>query len=94
MSANELTILNNYIMELKALEAQIKELEAECEATKDLIKEAMSLEGLDEIHTGGYKVTYRNVISNRFDSTSFKKSHADLYDAFVKQTSYKRLTIN
>lgn len=94
MGTNELTIINNYINELKALEAQIKELEAECEATKDLIKEAMSLEGLDEIQTDNYKVTYRAVVSNRFDSTSFKKQHEALYKEFVKTTNYMRLTIN
>lgn len=83
-----------FIDNLKSVEAQIAELEAERDTIKDLIKEELTNEGVDEIFIGGYKIIYRAVISNRFDSTNFKKAHADLYNQYVKQTSYKRLTIN
>ena len=83
-----------FIDSLKAIEAQITELQAEADAIKDLIKDELTTEGIDEIFIGDYKVIYRPVISNRFDSTSFKKSYAELYRQFTKQTSYKRLIIN
>ncbi len=83
-----------FIDSLKAIEAQITELQAEADAIKDLIKDELAAEGVDEIFVGDYKVIYRPVISNRFDSTTFKKTYAELYKQFTKQTSYKRLTIN
>ena len=83
-----------FLDELKALENQIAELESERDAIRDIIKEELTAEGIDEIFVGGYKVIYRPVISNRFDSTTFKKTYAELYRQFTKQTSYKRLTIN
>ena len=86
--------IKEFIDELKTIEAQISELEAECDAIKDLIKEELAAEGIDEIFIGNYKVIYRPVISNRFDSTTFKKTYAELYKQFTKQTTYRRLTIN
>lgn len=83
-----------FIDSLKTIETQINELQAEADAIKDLIKEELTNEGIDEIFVGDYKVIYRAVISSRFDSTSFKKSYGELYKQFTKQTSYKRLTIN
>lgn len=83
-----------FINTLKALESQIADLQAEADAIKDLIKEELTNEGIEETFVGDYKITYRAVISNRFDSTNFKKSYAELYKQFTKQTSYKRLTIN
>ena len=46
------------------------------------------------ISEDGIKATYREVISNRFASTEFKKVHADLYAAFTKKTSSMRFTCN
>lgn len=83
-----------FITELKAIEEQITDLQAEADAIKDLIKEELTANEIDEIFIDDYKITYRAVISNRFDSTGFKKSYGDLYKQFTKQTSYKRLTIN
>lgn len=83
-----------FLTTLKAIEAQIKELQDEAEAIKDLIKEEMTTAATDEIIVDDFKITYRDVISNRFDSTTFKKTYGDLYKQFTKQTSYKRLTIN
>lgn len=91
--SNQNTFLQ-FITELKALEAQINDLQAEAEAIKDLIKDELTNSELDEMLIGNYKVTYRTVISSRFDSTTFKKSYAELYKQFTKQTTYKRLTIN
>lgn len=83
-----------FINTLKTLEAQIAELQSEADAIKDLIKEELTNEGIEETFVGDYKIVYKDVISNRFDSTTFKKTYGELYKQFTKQTSYKRLTIN
>ena len=88
------SVFKEVIDNLKAIEAQINELQAEADSINDLIKAELTSEGIDEIYVGDYKVVYRPVISNRFDSTTFKKTYGELYKQFTKQTSYKRLTIN
>jgi predicted phage-related endonuclease len=88
------TTFKEFIITLKAIENQIKDLQDEADAIKDLIKEELTTEGIDEVMVDDFKIIYRDVISNRFDSTSFKKSHAELYKEFTKTTTYKRLTIN
>lgn len=94
MGTNELKVFNEYLTNLKEVEAQIKVLQDEADAIKDLIKETMSVQGEEELHVGDYKVIYKEVLSNRFDSTNFKKSYGELYKQFTKTTTYKRLTIN
>lgn len=86
--------LKEFLDTLKSIEEHINELQGEADAIKDLVKEEMRESGVSELHVGNYKITYRDVISNRFDTTSFKKSYNDLYKEYTRQTTYKRLTIN
>ena len=46
------------------------------------------------ISDDGIKATYREVISNRFDSTAFKKDFADIYSEYTKKSSSMRFTCN
>lgn len=70
------------ISELKTLEAEKAELESLIEVLKDEIKNAM---GSDELLIAGpFKVTYGEVVSNRFDSKTFKADYPDLYKQYTK----------
>lgn len=80
--------LKEYNDMMTALKAEIEKLQTEC-------KEYMTANNLDEvISDDGIKATYREVISNRFDSTSFKKDFADIYSEYTKKTSSMRFTCN
>ena len=81
------------IEELKELEALMEEAKAEAEAIRDSIKEEMLDRGVEEMEAGTYIVRYTSVLSNRFDTTSFKKIYGELYKAFTKQTASKRFSI-
>lgn len=81
------------IEDLKDLEALIEEAKAEAEAIRDSIKEEMLDRGVEEMEAGTYIVRYTSVLSNRFDTTSFKKIYGELYKAFTKQTASKRFSI-
>ena len=70
------------------------EAQAEAEAIKDILKAELTNRGVEELEAGQYIVRYTSILSNRFDSTSFKKLYGDLYKAFTKQTSSKRFTIS
>lgn len=90
MSRNELI---NKIEQLKEWEAILEEAQAEVETLRDCIKSQMLAEDTEELAVGAYIVRWTSVLSNRFDSTAFKKEHAELYKSFTKQVASKRFSI-
>ena len=48
----------------------------------------------EELEVGSHIIRYTTVLSNRFDSTAFKKVMPDVYKAYTKQTSSRRFTIS
>ena len=90
MSRNELI---TKIEQLKEWEALLEEAQSEVEALRDSIKEHMLENETEELAVGTYIIRGTSVLSNRFDSTAFKKEHADLYKSFTKQVASKRFSI-
>ncbi len=91
MSRNEL------IAKIEALnewEAVIEEAKAEAEAIRDSIKQEMLERETEEMTAGQYIVRWTSVLSNRFDTTAFKKVHGELYKAYTKQSQSRRFTIS
>lgn len=81
------------IEELKALEELIAEAKAEAEALTDTIKAEMLARGTEELEVGQYIIRWTSVLSNRFDTTAFKKVMPDIYKAYTKQVASKRFSI-
>lgn len=78
---------------LNEWESIMEEAKAEAEALRDSIKAAMLELDTDELEAGTYIVRWTPVLSNRFDTTSFKKAHNELYKAFTKQIASRRFSI-
>ena len=91
MSTNELT---TKVRELKELKAMADELAAEITAIEDSIKAEMTARNTDEMQIDVYKIRWTKVLSNRFDTTAFKKLYGELYKAYTKQTTSKRFSIS
>lgn len=91
MSTTELTA---QIESLKALEELIEEAKAEAETLRDAIKQEMLLRETEELTAGQYIVRWTSVLSQRFDTTSFKKVMPEVYKAYTKQVSSKRFSIS
>ena len=90
MSINE---INAAAHDLLSVRSMIAELEAEAEALTDKIKAAMVERG-EEVLTGdGWKASWKNVTSSRFNSQAFKADHADLYAQYSKATTTTRFTV-
>ena len=88
---------NDIITKIEALnewEAIIADAQAEADAIRDAIKAEMTDRDIDELIAGSYIVRYKMVLSNRFDSTSFKKTYGELYKAYTKQTASRRFSIS
>lgn len=86
--------IENKIKELKELEELIEEANAEVEAIKDELKDVMHTLGKEEMEVGKYIVRWTSVLSNRFDSTAFKKVLPDVYKAYTKQVASRRFSIS
>ena len=90
MSTIEIT---SKIEALKELETLIEEAKAEAEALRDEIKAEMVNRNAEEMEAGQYIVRWTSVLSQRFDSTSFKKVMPDVYKSFTKQVASRRFSI-
>ena len=91
MATNELL---NKIEALNEWEALMEEAKAEAEALRDSIKQEMLERDTEELECGQYIVRWTSVLTQRFDSTSFKKAMPDVYTAFTKQTASRRFSIS
>lgn len=90
MSTNELT---SKVRELKELKAMAEELAAEIITIEDSIKAEMTARDTEEMTVDVFKVRWTKVASKRFDTTAFKKTHAELYAQYTKQTETRRFSI-
>lgn len=69
----------------------IEELQAMNESLKNNIVEIMG-DSETKIE-GSTKAIYKTVESQRLDSATLKKEQLELYQKYVKKTSYKRFTV-
>lgn len=90
MSINE---IESKIRALNEWEALAEEARKEIESLKDEIKAEMLHQNTEELSAGQYIVRWTSVLTNRFDTTAFKKEHGDLYKTFTKQIASKRFSI-
>ena len=79
--------------ELQELYAQQDELKALIVEKESIIKQEMIDREVQELNLGNMVIRFTEVISNRFNTTEFKKLHLNLYNAFLKEVTSKRFSI-
>lgn len=90
MSTKDLTAK---VRSLKELEALIAEAQAEAEGIKDELKAEMINRNTEEMTVDVFKIRYKTVKSNCFDTNAFKSTHKELYNQYIKQTESRRFTV-
>ena len=90
MSTVEIT---SKIDALKDLETLIEEAKAEAEALRDEIKAEMLSRNTEEMEAGQYIVRWTSVLTQRFDTTAFKKVMPEVDKEYTKQVSSRRFSI-
>lgn len=91
MSINDLVMK---VEQLKELENLLEEVKVEAEAIRDEIKQEMLIRDTEELEAGQHIIRWTSVLSNRFDTTAFKKVMPDVYKAYTKQISSRRFSIS
>jgi len=90
--SNEMIIKK--IEAIKAIEAYVKELEAEADSYKDEIKAVMNSENVETLEAGDYIVRWTSTLTSRFNTKLFKeKMGVEMYKAFTTETASKRFSI-
>ena len=79
------------IKELLELKRLREELDNEITQAEEAIKAVMGDE--ETLLAGAFKVTWTPYTTSRFDSTSFKKDHAELAAAYTKTTTTRRFSV-
>ena len=90
MSKNELMAK---IEALNEWEKLMEEAKAEAEVLRDSIKAEMADLDVEELEVGTYIVRWTSVLTQRFDTTAFKKEMPDVYKNFIKQSASRRFSI-
>ncbi len=71
---------------------QIDQLQAE--AIKDALKGQMLERETEELEGAGWRATWHNTNSSRFDTKRFKADHANLFGQYTVKTTGTRFTLN
>lgn len=67
---------------------------AKADAIRDALKEEMLRLDTEELTAGAYILRYTSIVSNHFDSTTFKRLYGELYKDFTKPVSSRRFTVS
>lgn len=88
--------MNKVLADLKEYGRMKKELEVEISKLQDECKKYMTDNELSELFNDDNSIVarYTEVISNRFDTTAFKKSEwSELYNEYLKKITSMRFTV-
>lgn len=75
---------------LAELRRMIDELGFEKDEIETFLKDEMTKRGVSELTAGSHKVTWNEVVSNRFDTTKFKKDNPGIYEMYIKPSTSRR----
>ena len=91
MSRNEMVALIEAMNTYDEMAAKAKE---KADAIRETIKAEMMERDTEELIAGQYIIRWTSVLSNRFDSTAFKKVMPEIYKAYTKQTTSRRFSVS
>ena len=81
------------IKELKEYKRLAEDLGAQIIALENEIKAEMEAQNTDTLITSLFKVTWKKIISRRFDSGAFKATHAELYEQYLKPQESRKFLV-
>lgn len=86
--------IDSKVMELLELRRMADEVKGEIAAIQGEIMALMELQGVEEVATDHYKVTWKVVNSARLDVAALKRALPDVAQAFTRESSTRRFTVS
>ena len=90
MSINEIDAKVSELRELRDMEAEVK---SAITAIEDSLKAEMLAKNTDVLAGKDCTVTWKTIVTNRFDSAAFKLTHADMFTQFSRSSTSRRFVI-
>ena len=90
MSIHEIDAKVSELRELRDMEAEVK---SAITAIEDALNAEMLAKNTDVLAGKDCTVTWKTIVTNRFDSAAFKLTHADLFAQFSRSSTSRRLVI-
>lgn len=84
--------INEIMKELAQYTRMSEEINATLEGLKEQLKKYMSDNNIDTITGNEHKATYKEVTSNRIDTTALKQQFPEVAKRFTKTTKTKRFS--
>lgn len=90
MSIHEIDAKVSELRELRDMEAEVK---SAITAIEDSLKAEMLANNTDVLAGKNCIVTWKTIVTNRFDSAAFKLTHAGLFAQFSRSSTSRRFVI-
>jgi predicted phage-related endonuclease len=78
----------------REIQAEIRELENQAAALRQLMIDALDMQQIDETRAGEYTIRYNVYESSRFDSAKLKAEQPDIYESYTKRMAATRFTVS
>lgn len=70
-----------------------EEAQAIADSLADELKAELTAQGQTKLIVGEYKVSYTDCIRKDIDKKALQADYSDIYNQYVKETSYKRFSV-
>jgi predicted phage-related endonuclease len=88
-----MTDLESKIREYREMKRLAEEAQAAADSIADELKAEMNAQGTSKLIVGEYKLSYSTVTRKDIDKKRLEAERADIYSAYLKETSYKRFAV-
>ena len=85
--------LTQVVREFKEWKQLSEEAEARMQELKSIITDEMDAQGVDKMNVDVFTVKNITVTSNRLDTTALKKDNEQLYQRYLRESTYKRFSV-
>jgi len=82
------------IKEYREYKRLAEEMLAHADSIADELKEYMNETNQTKAIIGEYKLSYTNVTRKDIDKKALAVEHSDIYNAYLRETSYKRFLVS
>ncbi len=83
--------LDDLLIQRDDLKSQVETLKSQIDYIDNTLKQELA--DYESGYTNNYKVSWKNVTSNRFDTKAFEKAHPELKEQFTKTSTSRRFDV-